>query len=96
MSEVTRDDINVIFQKLDKQTETLTAVQIDLATVKQKVNDMPPAPKQPCDTLTTHINDHKNTVASWRKPIIVGIIVTVFLFIQEPIKMFFRKIFLGG
>lgn len=74
MSEVTRDDIKEIFRKLDKHNEVLTNVQINVATVMQKVNDMPPQRQRPCDELSGHLKEHKENQTLLKKPLVAAFV----------------------
>ena len=103
MGEITREEFNKmnarLFDKMDKQhdtlTESITEIKVEMAELKGKVDGikMPEVPEQPCVHFTAHIEEHKQIKESWRKPLIVGIVVTLFLFIQEPIKELLARLF---
>jgi len=90
------DAMNRIFDKMETHhrdiNENITRIAMDMAQMRATVNAIN-IPNQPCETLKEHIKDQKEMKKSWRNPVIVGIIVTLFLFVQEPIKSFISRIF---
>ncbi len=68
---------------------------VAITKVETKLNDivLPIIPGRPCSQFEDHIDAHKSTLESWRKPLFIGIICTFFMFVQEPIKQIFTKFF---
>lgn len=57
MAEVTKADLNRIYDKLEPMAE-------DLAVVKDRMERLPAA--RPCQQLNNHLNEHR----AWKRPII--------------------------
>ena len=78
------------------QISTSVAVMAErLKGVRSDVEDMPEVPPRPCEHFEKHITDHKENTESWKKPLIVGFVATVFIFIQEPVRAWIKGIFTG-
>ena len=102
MNEISREEFNTtmtnVFKKMDSHqkavNDSILTLTVAVTEVKTKLNDLdiPKLPDRPCDQLNQHLTDHKQSVESWKKPIIVGLIVTAFLFIQQPIKELISKL----
>ncbi len=71
-------------------------------TVLQTTIDTTPILIQPCTYFKEFKKEQKEekeqqqkNMDSWRKPIIVGIVSLIFIFIQEPIRAFVKRMFTG-
>lgn len=103
MAAIEREEFNStmerVFDKMDSHQATVSgsilALTVQVTKIQTRFNDLsvPELPKRPCTQLEEHLGDHKDTVDSWKRPVVVGFIVTAFLFIQQPIKEFFAKLF---
>lgn len=65
-----------VFNRVETYGQCLVKVEISLATLTQKVADLPEIPKQPCSELTGHLDKHEKARALWQKPVI-GVVVGV-------------------
>ncbi len=70
MDQEYRDDMKTLFRKLDNHSTQLTDLKVDVAVVKQKVEDFPSIPTRPCDDLTRHVESHAENVKMVKKPLI--------------------------
>lgn len=66
MADVTKADLNRIYDKLEPMAE-------DLAVVKDRMERLPELPPRPCEQLNTHLDEHK----AWKRPIIRAVIDVV-------------------
>ena len=95
MSEISREEFNQkidqVFQGINKNHEAMntivTQICVDVAIVKTKVEaiKIPALPDRPCEDFKEHILEHKDNIDSWKKPIIVGIILLTITFITKVV-----------
>lgn len=91
--------MNRVFDKMDSHqkvvSENILALTVEVTKIKTRFDglEIPEIPERPCGQLDEHLGDHKEAVDSWKKPVIVGFVVTAFLFIQQPIKEFISNLF---
>ena len=88
--------ISALHAKLDKNkdvvTDALSQIQRTLIEV-QTIQSYVKIPDRPCTYFTAHEENHKKTYDTWTKPLVVAFIVTIFIFVQEPIKAVCRGFF---
>lgn len=70
MDQEYRDDMKTLFRKLDTHSTQLTDLKVDVAVVKQKVEDFPSIPTRPCDELTRHVTSHAENAKMVKKPLV--------------------------
>ena len=70
MDQEYRDDMKTLFRKLDAHSTQLTDLKVDVAVVKQKVEDFPTIPTRPCGDFTKHIKDHDENIKMVKKPLV--------------------------
>ncbi len=95
MSEISREEFNQkidqVFSGINQNHEAMntivTKICVDIAIVKTKVEaiEIPKIPDRPCDDFKEHISEHKDNIDSWKKPVIVGIIILTITFITKVI-----------
>ncbi len=91
--------MNRVFDKMDDNqaatNKSILSMTVQVTKITTRLSDLkiPELPVRPCGDLEQHLTDHKDTVDSWKKPVIIGVIVTAFLFVQQPIKEFFAHLF---
>lgn len=83
-----------IHRRLDDIVTSQNETNVELAEIRVK-QDLQIIPTRPCPGLTSHMEDHKKNIESWKRPVIVGVVMVAFLFIQEPIKILLRHLFAG-
>ena len=66
MAEVTKEDLNRLYDKLEPMAE-------DLAVVKDRMERLPVLPARPCEQLSGHLDEHK----AWKRPIIRAVVDVV-------------------
>ncbi len=103
MAAIEREEFNStmerVFDKMDSHQATVSssilALTVQVTKIQTRFTDLsvPELPKRPCTQLESHLGDHKDTVASWKKPLVVGAVITGYLFIQQPIKEFISNLF---
>jgi hypothetical protein len=81
------DQLNRIHERIDKLIETAGETNERVGRIEERLSLMPAPPKQPCDILMQHIQEHKNTKTMWMRSIISHTVATisgliVFLFIS--------------
>ena len=71
-------------------------IAVDMAIVKTKLEAIviPEFPARPCQFFECHIEDHKqaeankkDTVDSWKRPIIVGLVTLAIIFITQVLPV---------
>ena len=82
MSEVTKEDLTQVHTKIGQVHKRIddivtcnTAIQISVAKIETKFESftvpvIPDAPERPCEYIKEHLEDHKETVRLWQKPIV--------------------------
>lgn len=79
MSEVTREDLTIVHnkigevhQRIDDMVTCNTAIQVSIAKIEQKFEDLviPEPPNRPCQFFEEHIKDHKESVRIWQRPVV--------------------------
>ncbi len=103
MAAIEREEFNStmdrVFDKMDSHqaavSGSILALTVQVTKIQTRFNDLsvPELPERPCTQLESHLTDHKDSVKSWKRPIVVGFVVTAFLFIQQPIKEFISNLF---
>lgn len=69
MSDITRQDIARIHERLDAMQVTSTATQVAVARIEEKLQHIPEIPPRPCSFFEAHIAEHAETKRSlndWR------------------------------
>ena len=97
---IPREEFNAtmsrLFDKMEEHQEkaatSLTELKVEIAKL-QVVTERTVILKQPCSFFDAHVEEHRKAKASWRTPILVSAVMTVALFIQEPIRQFIRSLF---
>ena len=105
MSEISREEFN---QRMDKMficmdtnhkevTETVTQIRVAVAVVETKVDniEIPEIPDRPCDDLKEHITEHKESIDSYRKPIIVGCVTLAIILITKFLPIVVKHLLSG-
>jgi len=67
MAEVTKEDINRLYDKI----EPIAASVVRILTV---LESMPGPPPRPCSTLTEHLETHKENKSRWQTPLVSNLI----------------------
>jgi len=70
-------DLNRIYDKLDKMGLDIASTKTDIEVIKMRFNMIPPAPQRPCEALESHLKEHEETKATWRRPIVSAVVETV-------------------
>ena len=101
MTHPTRDEFNAAFERLHDKLDTnkdhfndkMNDLSREVTEIKTKVDGTKEVvvPTRPCPFFKEHEDEHKKLRHTWVRPIIIGVIVTIFLFIQEPIKIFIGR-----
>lgn len=60
MTAATKADIERIYDKLEP-------IAADVASIKTRLDLTPNIPDRPCTQLTEHLDEHKDTVMTWKK-----------------------------
>ena len=89
--------------------QSLLKLTVACTRLEQRFDDMvmPTIPERPCPDLKKHLDevpceklmnhlDHHKSQKDSKKPWIAAVIVTIFLFVQEPIKHLIKAWFAKG
>ena len=74
MSEVTKQDIAELYNRIDYLNATMTTVQVTMMKIETTLKMQPGLPARPCTSLTEHIAEHQEIKDTWQKPIIRTVI----------------------
>ena len=67
MAEVTKEDINRIYDKMQPIAEGLVRIE-------ERLKNMPQPAPRPCSTLTEHLEAHKENKSRWQTPLVSNVI----------------------
>ena len=84
MSNITREDIDRIHDRLNAAQESNKDTMVAVARIEERLKAVPVPPERPCKELAVHLKDHKEAEkqakATWRdlavriaSPILAGI-----------------------
>lgn len=94
MSDITKQDITRIHDRLDEMQTTSTATQVAVARIEERLNHLPEIPPRPCSFLQGHIDEHEKTkkdLNDWR----TNGIRLLFDFLKMAIVAIATFVFLG-
>ena len=81
MSEVTKEDITGVHNRIDMVNTTMTDIKVEMAEIKTTLKMQPAPPARPCsfhndlkDDFEEHIGDHKETASLWQKPLVRNVL----------------------
>ena len=81
MSEVTKEDIHEIHQRIDTMVQHQNDTNVKLAEIATTLQLLPAPPDRPChfhdelrSEVVNHLEDHDQAKKLWQRPIISGLI----------------------
>jgi hypothetical protein len=88
--EVTVDDINRLHERVDKLVDCNEKTVVDIAVIKTKLEGLV-IPKQPCDALAEHLNNHKENRRVWQRPLVRTVVDLVKMAVVAGLTWLFVK-----